>query len=83
MTTSWPGPRQAAELALFVRRRDRPLRVPGDWTLGRAAEGRGEAGTRRSYQVFSRCQACGQVYWRGAHAARLEAIVQAAIRIAG
>jgi uncharacterized protein len=37
-----------------------------------------EPGTRRSYQVFARCQACGRVYWRGAHAARLQAIVDAA-----
>ncbi len=36
-------------------------------------------GTRRTYQRFSRCAACGRVYWRGAHARRLEAIVQAAI----
>jgi uncharacterized protein with PIN domain len=36
-------------------------------------------GTRRTYHRFSRCTACGQVYWRGAHAKRLEAIVQAAV----
>jgi uncharacterized protein len=42
-----------------------------------------QPGTRRSYQVFARCQACGRVYWRGAHGARLEAIVEAARRIAG
>jgi uncharacterized protein len=24
-------------------------------------------GTRRTYQVFSRCTTCGQVYWHGAH----------------
>jgi len=42
-----------------------------------------EAGTRRSYQVFSRCDGCGQVYWRGAHAGRLDAIVAAAMRITG
>lgn len=38
-----------------------------------------EPGTRRTYQDFSRCQACGRVYWRGAHSGRLEAIVQSAI----
>lgn len=39
-------------------------------------------GTRRTYQVFGRCTACGQVYWRGAHSRRLEEIVAAAIRAA-
>lgn len=34
-----------------------------------------EAGTRRTYDTFSRCTACGRVYWRGAHARRLEADV--------
>jgi uncharacterized protein with PIN domain/sulfur carrier protein ThiS len=32
-------------------------------------------GTRRSYHDFSRCRACGRPYWRGAHAARLDAVV--------
>jgi uncharacterized protein with PIN domain len=36
--------------------------------------------TRRSYQAFARCPGCGQVYWRGAHARRLEGIVESAIR---
>ena len=36
-------------------------------------------GTRRTYQTFSRCSACGHVYWRGAHSSRLEAIVDAAV----
>jgi len=40
-----------------------------------------EPGTRRTYQSFARCQACGRVYWRGAHARRLEETVEAAIRI--
>ena len=35
-------------------------------------------GTRRTYRDFSRCRDCGKVYWRGAHAARLDAIVHAA-----
>lgn len=39
-----------------------------------------EPGTRRTYQSFSRCEACGRVYWRGAHSARLEAVVNSAIR---
>jgi len=32
-------------------------------------------GTRRSYHAFARCHACGKVYWRGAHAGRLDQIV--------
>lgn len=35
-----------------------------------------EPGTRRSYDEFARCTACGQVYWRGAHAGRLDQIVE-------
>jgi uncharacterized protein with PIN domain len=38
-------------------------------------------GTRRTYQDFARCTACGRVYWRGAHSARLAAIVDRAARI--
>lgn len=34
--------------------------------------------TRRSYRTFSRCADCGHVYWRGAHARRLDAIVERA-----
>jgi uncharacterized protein with PIN domain len=37
-------------------------------------------GTERSYDVFARCADCGQVYWRGAHHARLDAIVEDAMR---
>ncbi|MFE6779556.1 Mut7-C RNAse domain-containing protein [Streptomyces sp. NPDC057702] len=39
-----------------------------------------EAGTRGTYDVFARCLSCHRVYWRGAHHARLEAIVAAALR---
>jgi len=39
-----------------------------------------QPGTRRTYQRFSRCAGCGQVYWRGAHAKRLEALIAAAQR---
>ena len=35
-------------------------------------------GTRRTYQSFSRCGDCGQVYWRGAHSNRLQAIIDSA-----
>lgn len=38
-------------------------------------------GTERSYDVFAQCSACAQVYWRGAHHARLEAIVQEALQL--
>lgn len=37
-----------------------------------------EAGTRRSYDVYGRCESCGQVYWRGAHSGHLEEIVRMA-----
>ena len=39
-----------------------------------------EPGTRRSYAQFSRCRECGRLYWRGAHANRLESIVDTATR---
>jgi len=38
-------------------------------------------GTRRTHHEFARCTACGRVYWRGAHSARLAAIVDRATRI--
>ena len=60
------------------------------WTICPACNGRLSAvpksqvehalqpGTRRTYDSFARCPACGQVYWRGAHSRRLEAVVAAA-----
>lgn len=39
-----------------------------------------EDGTQRSYDVFAQCTECERVYWRGAHHARLEAIVTEAVR---
>lgn len=42
-----------------------------------------EHGTQRSYDVFAQCTVCERVYWRGAHHARLEAIVDSAMRTAG
>ena len=39
-----------------------------------------QPGTRRTYQVFSRCLSCARIYWRGAHIAHLEAVVEAAMR---
>jgi len=36
--------------------------------------------TRSAYREFTRCTGCGQVYWRGAHAPRLDAIVARALR---
>ena len=38
-------------------------------------------GTLGAYREFSRCTGCGQVYWRGAHARRLDAIVAGARRV--
>lgn len=37
-----------------------------------------EPGTRRCYDVYARCRVCDRVYWRGAHAGRLDAIIEAA-----
>ncbi|MGW1979797.1 Mut7-C RNAse domain-containing protein [Streptomyces sp. NPDC001889] len=37
-------------------------------------------GTQRTYDVFAQCAECERVYWRGAHHARLEAIVAEAVR---
>lgn len=34
-----------------------------------------EPGTRRTQDKFWQCEACGQVYWHGAHAKRLDALV--------
>jgi uncharacterized protein with PIN domain len=45
-----------------------------------AVRGRLPSGTQRTYETFAECPACGHTYWRGAHAERLEAIVQHALR---
>jgi uncharacterized protein with PIN domain len=45
-----------------------------------ALRGRLQDGTERSYDVFAQCADCGQAYWRGAHHARLDAIVSEALR---
>ncbi len=37
-------------------------------------------GTERSFDVFAQCADCGQVYWRGAHHASLNAVVEEAVR---
>jgi uncharacterized protein with PIN domain len=42
-----------------------------------------EPGTRRSYERFYQCRACGRAYWRGAHAQRLDAIIAHAASAAG
>lgn len=41
-----------------------------------AARGRLPDGTERTYDTFAACADCGQAYWRGAHFARLDAIVE-------
>jgi uncharacterized protein len=46
-----------------------------------AVSGRLLPGTRRTYQAFSSCRSCGQVFWRGAHRARLDAVVASAQRV--
>jgi uncharacterized protein len=37
-----------------------------------------EPGTLRTYREFSRCPGCGRPYWRGAHARRLDGVVERA-----
>lgn len=37
-----------------------------------------EPGTRHSHEEFSRCTSCGRVYWRGAHARRIDELIGAA-----
>ena len=37
-----------------------------------------EPGTSRSYEEFVRCRTCGRVYWHGAHARRIEAMIRRA-----
>jgi uncharacterized protein with PIN domain len=39
-----------------------------------------EPGTRRTVEDFVRCPACDRIYWRGAHAHRIDAMVRAATR---
>jgi uncharacterized protein with PIN domain len=39
-----------------------------------------EPGTRSNYDAFSRCSDCDRVYWRGAHATRLDEVVAAHTR---
>ncbi|MCO5996058.1 Mut7-C ubiquitin/RNAse domain-containing protein [Actinoallomurus rhizosphaericola] len=38
-----------------------------------------QPGTRRNYDGYARCEACGRLYWKGAHHRRLQAIVDAAL----
>jgi uncharacterized protein with PIN domain len=45
-------------------------------------EGELPPGTRRKYHEFRRCTACRQVFWAGAHHARLRQIIDDALRAA-
>lgn len=45
-----------------------------------SVRGRLEDGTQRTYDVFAACTSCDRVYWRGAHHARLQAVVDEAMR---
>jgi uncharacterized protein with PIN domain len=38
-----------------------------------------EPGTRRSFDDFSRCDACRRIYWHGAHARRIRGLISAAL----
>lgn len=48
-----------------------------------AVRDRLQQGTRATYDVFARCTACDRVYWKGAHHADLEAVVDWAMRTYG
>jgi uncharacterized protein with PIN domain len=37
-----------------------------------------EPGTLKAFDAFSRCADCARVYWRGAHADQLDAVVTGA-----
>jgi uncharacterized protein with PIN domain len=37
------------------------------------------SGTERTYETFAECSACGQTFWRGAHAQKLDTIVEHAL----
>ena len=39
--------------------------------------------TRRYYDSFWRCEACGQLYWRGSHVSRMQAVIDRALGAAG
>ncbi|MCQ4079650.1 Mut7-C ubiquitin/RNAse domain-containing protein [Streptomyces sp. RB6PN25] len=83
------GSRADEQLADVLGRFAPPL---APWTRCTACNGRvapvakGEVahllqpGTRRTYDDFARCPACGYLYWRGAHHRRLQAIVDDATR---
>ncbi len=45
-----------------------------------SVQGKVHDGTERTYDVFAECRGCARVYWRGAHHARLTAIVDEAMR---
>ena len=73
------------QLAEVIERFQPPLRP---WTLCLVCGGRLmpvskaevahrlEPGTLRTQQKFSRCRSCDQVYWHGAHDARLQQVVR-------
>ena len=81
------GDRPDQQLADVLGRFAPPL---APWTICTACNGRLagipkaevehllQPGTRRSYDRFAACTACGRVYWRGAHSRRLAAVVAAA-----
>jgi uncharacterized protein len=78
------GSRPDEQLADVLHRFDPPL---APWSRCIACNGQLEPvtkqqvqhllqpGTRRNYTQFSRCRACGHLYWPGAHAERLQSIV--------
>jgi uncharacterized protein with PIN domain len=83
------SPQPAEQLEDVLSRFEPPL---APWTRCTACNGvlreaekaelgeRLEDGTERTYDTFAQCGGCGQAYWRGAHYARLNEIVEDVMR---
>lgn len=69
---------QRFDLAAAARPFTRCLACNGDLQPAPAAEVRPllPEHTRQTYDKFSRCAACGRLYWQGAHYARIRALVE-------
>ncbi|KGI82430.1 hypothetical protein IL38_04680 [Actinopolyspora erythraea] len=80
---SYPAEQQSEVLARFeptLRPWTRCVPCGGELEEVPKAEvvARLEFGTRRCYQRFARCAACGRIYWPGAHSPGLRRIVESA-----
>jgi hypothetical protein len=69
---------QAAAFQRCTRCNGLTTPVPKEEVLDRL-----QPNTRRHYEVFWRCTVCGQVYWRGSHVARMQAVIDRALSASG